>query len=216
MGVQLSKTSHKIIFLGVIPILSIGFALGLNTLLQEYISPPWIFLIDGAGVLGMYTFLFRVFNDSLWQIFPQGMLTIVDVPNLNGTWTGELRSSFDNNAIPYKVRVEVVQSFSTIKVFAYFQRSWSYSIVADFYKESDGRQVLHYVYKNDPRNNAVSTMHGHYGVGKHEFLKDKDVMECSYYNEPPRDRGWYGSFNVKRKKTTLIRRVFPLIGTDFK
>ena len=90
-------------------------------------------------------------------------------------------------------------------------------IVADFYKESDNRQVLHYVYKNELRNNAKPTMHGHYGAGKHEYLKSKDVMECSYYNEPPRQRGWFGKFDVKRKKRTFIGRLLPiLVKADFK
>lgn len=216
MGVQLSKVSHQIIFLLLFPFISAGVTFLLNSLLQAYIPMQWILLIDSIGVLGMYTILFRIFNDTLWQLFPQGMLAIVDVPNLNGTWTGELRSSFDNNTTPYKVRVEIVQTFSRIRVFAYFQRSWSYSIVANFHKEHDGRQVLHYVYKNEPRNNAAATMHGHYGAGKHEYLKSKDIMECSYYNEPPRDRGWYGKFDVKRKKRTLFRLLFPIHGVEFK
>jgi hypothetical protein len=216
MGVQLSKTSHKVIFLIILPTISIFVTFVLNTWLQQYIPTPWILIIDSAGVLGIYTLLFTLFNDCLWQLFPQGMLHVVDVPNLNGVWNGGLRSSFDNNVKAYKVCVKVIQTFSEIKVFAYFEKSWSYSIVADFYKEADGRQVLHYVYKNEPRNNAASTMHGHYGAGKHEYIKTRDNMECSYYNEPPRDRGWYGKFNVKREKRSLLKYLFPRINLDFK
>lgn len=216
MGVQLSKTSHQIIFLILLPFVSVLSVFVINSLLQNYIEMPWLLFIDSIGVLGMYTLLFHIFNNCLWQLIPRGILGIIDVPNLNGSWSGELRSSFDDNNKPYKVRVEIVQTFLSIKVFAYFQRSWSYSIVADFYKEKDGRQVLHYVYRNEPRNNAAATMQGHYGAGKHEYLKSKDVMECSYYNEPPRDRGWYGKFDVKRKKRSFLRYLFPTLKTDFK
>lgn len=216
MGIQLSKISHLIIFLIIMPIISASIAYALNLTLQKYVSTPWIFLVDSMGVLGTYTILLRIFNDSLWQFFPQGFLGIVDVPNLNGTWTGKLYSSFDKNTSPYKTRVEMVQTFSDIKVFAYFQRSWSYSIVADFQREADGRQVLHYVYRNEPRNNASVTMQGHNGAGKHEYIKSKDVMECSYYNEPPHGRGWYGKFDVKREKRTFIEYIFPTLVNDFK
>lgn len=209
MGVQLSKTSHQIIFILILPIISIIFTYLINVFLQKYITYPWVFLIDSVGVLGMYSLLFQLFNYSLWQLFPVGVLQIVDVPNLNGTWTGELRSSYDKNTTPYEVRVEVVQTFSSVKVYSYFDRSWSFSIVSDFYKEADGRMVLHYVYRNEPRNNASPTMHGHYGAAKHEYLPEKEIMECSYYNEPPRDRGWYGRYNVKRRKRSLLELLFP-------
>ncbi len=170
---------------------------------------PWILFVDSLGILGIYGLIFKIFDYTFWQIFPQGLFGIVEIPNLNGTWIGELRSSFDKNSTPYVITVKVVQTFSTIKIFSYFQRSWSYSIVADFYKESDGRQVLHYVYRNEPGGNANPGMHGHYGAGKHEFIKSKNIMECSYYNETPRDRGWYGSFNVKRKKKPFFEKIFP-------
>jgi hypothetical protein len=216
MGVQLSKISHVIIFILLIPAISIGLTLIINSFLQEQISAPWILLIDSAGVLGIYTILFKIFNDCLWQIFPQGMLSIIDVPNLNGSWMGKLRSSYDGNSTAYDARIEIIQTFSNIKVFGYFGRSWSQSIVADFYKEGDGREVLHYVYRNEPRNSATPGMNGHYGAGKHEYLKSRDMMECSYYNEPPRGRGWFGKFNVKRKKISLLRLLFPTLGFDFK
>lgn len=209
MGVQLSKTSHQIIFLILIPILSICLVYVVGTLLQRYIPQPWILFIDSVGVLGMYTIIFRLFDNSIWQLFSSGIFQIVDVPNLNGTWVGELRSSYDDNKNPYEVRVEIIQTFSNIKVFAYFKQSWSYSIIASFHPEADKRQVLHYIYRNEPRNNAKPTMQGHYGAAKHEFIKDKESMECSYYNEPPRDRGWYGSFNVKRKKRSFFENIFP-------
>lgn len=215
MGVQLSKLSHQLIFLIILPIISAAFAYLANIFLQEQISFPWIFLVDSFGVLGMYTFLFQLFNYSLWQLFPAGMFQIVEVPNLNGTWIGKLRSSYDNNSTPYDVRVEVIQTFSSIKVYSYFSRSWSFSIVSDFYKEADGRKVLHYIYRNEPRNNAVPTMHGHYGAAKHEYIASRDTMECSYYNEPPRNRGWYGSYNVKRKKRNLIEVILPSLRRKF-
>src|SRR3990167_5104108 len=204
MGVQFSKFSHQVIFLIIIPFISVIFAYLVNVLLQDYIPYPWILLIDSAGVLGMYSFLFQVFNYALWQIFPTGLFQIVNVPNLNGTWMGELRSSYDKNRTPYKVRVEIIQTFSSIKVYSYFERSWSFSIVADFHQEADGRKALHYVFRNEPRNNALPAMQGHYGAAKHEYLPQRAIMERSYYNEPPRGRGWYGSYNVKRRKRSLL------------
>lgn len=211
MGVQLSKLSHQIIFLIILPVISAVFAYIFNFFLQEHIPYPWIFLIDSFGILGMYSLLFQLINYSLWQLFPVGLFQVVDVPNLNGTWIGKLRSSYDKNTTPYGVRVEVIQTFSNIKVYSYFRRSWSFSIVADFYKEADGRKVLHYIYRNEPRNNASPGMHGHYGAAKHDYLPEKEIMECSYYNEPPRNRGWYGSFNVKRRKRSLLEILFPSI-----
>lgn len=213
MGVQLSKISHQIIFLIILPLLSIAGAFVINSNLQKFIEYPWILLVDSFGVLGIYTLLFQIFNYSIWQLIPSGLFKIVEAPNLNGTWIGELRSSFDKNAKPYEVRVEIVQTFSKIKIYCYFQRSWSWSIVSDFYEEADGRKVLHYIYRNEPRNNASPTMHGHYGAAKHEYIKNKDSMECSYYNEPPRERGWYGSFNVKREKRKIMDILFPSIKT---
>lgn len=211
MGVRLSKFSHQLIFLIILPILSVVVAYTINSFLQNYISSPWIFLIDSLGVLGTYSFLFKLFDTFLWQLIPTGVLEIVDVPNLNGTWVGKLKSSYDQNKTPYNVRVEVFQTFSSIKICSYFSKSWSFSIVSDFYREADGRKVLHYVYKNEPRNNALATMDPHYGSAKHEFIVDKGVMECSYYNEPPRNRGWYGNFNVKRVKRSFLQIIFSLV-----
>lgn len=209
MGVKLTKFSHQIIFLLLLPLLSIGSVLWFNTFLQQNIQQQFLPLIDSFGILGMYGLLFQVFNKSLWQIIPQGFLGVIEVPNINGIWTGQLRSSFDENTTLYSTKVKIVQTFSEIKIYCYFQRSWSYSIVAGFYKESDGRQVLHYIYRNEPKGGAPSAMQPHNGAAKHEYIKATDKMACYYYNEPPRDRGHYGNYTVKRQKRTFINRIFP-------
>lgn len=213
MGVKLSKFSHQICFLVILPAISIIFAFLINYYVQKFLTYPLTLIIDSLGALGAYTLLFQLFNYSLWQFVPKGFCGIVNVPNLNGTWIGNLNSSFDQNSTAYRVRVEIVQTFLDIKVYCYFQKSWSFSIVADFYEEADGRKVLHYVYRNELRNNASPTMQGHYGAAKHEYVEEKNLMECSYYNEPPRDRGWYGSYNVKRRKRSLKNILFPSIRT---
>lgn len=83
---------------------------------------------------------------------------------------------------------------------------------------SEGQDIILLGYPNLTAGTAYHSDAGigHYGAGKHAYLKGRDLMECSYYNEPPRERVWFGKFDVKRKKRRLIRYLFPVLKSNFK
>ncbi len=94
---------------------------------------------------------------------------MVRVPDLRGTWTGTLASSWKDPATstpiaPIPVVVVVRQSFSTISVRMFTRESESMTETATLLQESDGRHVLAAVYGNEPGLLLQHRSRAHHGA----------------------------------------------------
>ena len=162
MGVSLSKTSHVIFFAGVLPVLSLFLAWCFS---QVVPNPP--FWIETLSPLLAYALLYSLFEKYAWQwsVFRWSGITVCS--DLRGRWKGSQQSSYkvDGRNVVVKAYLEIRQSFSQVSVCAYYEKSQSASVVANFVETTNG-DYLYYTYDNEPNSLKGGTMQIHRGTVK--------------------------------------------------
>lgn len=195
--IDLTKTAQIIFFILVLPVLSVGLVLAINTALSPLENSWYYPYIDGLGFIGAYIVLFTLFDRVAWKIQLFRLLRIVAVPHLGGRWKGYIESSHNGGGTKIPAVLEIEQTYSHIKTCLYTEQSFSASLMAEFVKAPSGRTELHYEYHNEPNEKAVKTMHGHDGVAKLAYQKKNRRLVGSYYTTSQHDRGNIGSLNFE-------------------
>ncbi|MBK9334688.1 MAG: hypothetical protein IPM96_20375 [Ignavibacteria bacterium] len=155
---------------------------------------PWY--LEAPSPFLIFTFLFWLFNNYLWQIFVK--INFIKTPNLNGSYAGFLKSSYDEYKTKINMTLSVKQSWTQILITQNTETSKSCSIIASILIHKKCDPVLIYSYQNDPNiTSATSTMHMHYGTCEHTFDKTKGTFNASYYSG--RDRKTTGEIFLDRK-----------------
>lgn len=123
-----------------------------------------------------------------WSLF--GWL--IDIPNLNGRYSGELISSYkDENGQPVKKTciVEIKQDASGIHISSYFANnnaeaasSSSHSISEAIVKEKNDFFKLYYIFVNDT-GFLESEVRNHTGTATFFYYPDVKTLEGEYYNQ---------------------------------
>jgi hypothetical protein len=185
MGVNLSKTSHIIFFLVGGGLLAI-IASWLFSIVIEWISPDSNipFWVEGLSPLGAYGLLFWLFDRYLWKAPIFEKLGIVNVPNLNGRWIGKQRSTYkdaDGNNVSADGVLEIRQTFTSISVNTYYQKSYSSSKVGNFARNNP-ICYLYYTFDNEPNSMIEETMQMHKGTVKLNYLSDSNQIKGTYFN----------------------------------
>ena len=159
-------------------------------------EPDWWLSLPSFG--GFYGILHRLFDQYLWRCAALKKLGLIRVPDLNGEWTGGIRSSHvpDGETIP--VRVLIKQRWSKLAVRLEATHSSSDSVMARLSTGDVVQPTLDYMYVNEPGAGAWETMHAHRGTAMLEF-KD-GVLEGDYYTG--RDRREIGTIRLQRKQNT--------------
>lgn len=145
-----------------------------------YSNPP--FWLDTLSPLGAYIILYSLFENYFWSWKIFKVLGIVNMPDLRGRWHGAQRSSYQENGqhVTIESYLEIEQTFSKICVRAYYEKSESESMVANF-AEVNGHQYLYYSYDNDPNSFSVGDMARHKGTAK-LHCHSKGLLKGSYFN----------------------------------
>lgn len=168
--------------------------------------------IDALSIIGMITLLLTFINHIGWKwtIFKW----LIDLPNLNGRYKGQLISSFkdaNGNNVVKNCVLEIKQTASTIHVFAYYgdpgsntQSSRSYTTSEQIIKESNGLFVLYYIFTNEPDSMSVQ-LNNHDGTAKFKYFKDIMTLEGEYYNK----RSNFGTIKVQFESKRLLGRLIP-------
>src|SRR5687767_12025804 len=91
------------IFVALIPIAFIISGLVLSKLNEYRVTWPPIleFLADPTSAAFVYVALLWMFDRWIWRFSLLHRLGIVNIPDLNGDWSGELRSSYNGFDPPY-------------------------------------------------------------------------------------------------------------------
>lgn len=198
MKIDLSKTSHIVLFVVILPFLSVALVLTLNYVLSP-MSGEWYFpLIDTLGFFSSYAFLYSRFNHWAWKLPLFKALGVVSFPNLNGLWEGGLISSFDERKKQFPAKLFIKQTFSDIYIELTTDTSSSYSLETNFVETRGGKLELAYTYLNEPNEKAQKTMHAHKGFARF-VITDTNTLEGSYFNENNHERGHTGSLSFRRK-----------------
>lgn len=158
--------------------------------------------LSAAGTVAAATWLlWGVFKKWLWKLpFLQGWL--VKIPNLNGTWTGEMQSTWINPETntgipPISTTATITQTLTTITVDFQTGEMESQSVVADVSCDSHRRIAeIKYIYQSEPDATVRGRSEMHYGSAKLGVKKanGKTLLKGDYWT----DRKTTGTINLKR------------------
>jgi len=172
----------------VLAVISIIFSFGFYKTLANYqLSLPW--WIESPSVLFFYGLLFMIFDKWLWRYFKK--INFVKTPNLNGEWSGNLKSSFDDHSSEVKATLKIFQTWTKIKILLSTDQSSSHSESASIVIDAPEGKYLSYQYINEPKSNAIKTMSIHRGTVRLLLDEKKNSLEGEYYSG--RDRQQFGS-----------------------
>ena len=167
---------------------AIGSAIQIPASMQESLSTlnEYLGWVSPVAFIGVILFLI---NEYLWRF--SWMKWLIDIPNLNGRYKGELVSSFVDGVgqqIRKECVLEINQNASSIHVYAYYadkgtevQTSMAYSITEEIVKEKNGVFTLYYLFCNEP-NSMIEALNKHNGTAKFSYLADKRQLIGEYYN----------------------------------
>jgi len=142
----------------------------------KFTVPFWV---DAPSVMTFYGVLRALYDRYLWhlRIFS---VPLSEVPDLRGTWAGELHSDFGGDTIvPGVLRVQ--QTWSKMVVRLQTEHSSSCSESATLNTDKSSHDGLSYAYLNEPRQLSVGTMEAHRGSARLRLTADGDTLEGDYF-----------------------------------
>ena len=157
----------------------------------DYVPQWWLSVPSFAGC---YSGLHWLFDRYIWRVGLLGRLKLVQLPNLNGRWVGEVKSSYRRDVRAHSVSVIILQRWSKILVRLESEHSRSRSISASLRTADLLNPELSYQYVNEPRSNAPDTMEMHRGTATLEAIGSG--LEGDYYTG--RGRGEVGTIKLSR------------------
>ena len=126
------------------------------------------------------------FDRWLWRIPPFSW--IHGVPDLNGTWIGETRSTYQDpqtktTVEPIKSVAVIRQTYTSIYVRQFSVESISVSLAGKLVADSDGQMKVWYLFRNEPKLSVQDRSRVNYG-GAHLAIGDEDeVLDGAYWTD---------------------------------
>ncbi len=155
-------------------------------------DPEWWLSVPSFA--GFYSGLHCLFDRSVWKLGLLRTLNLVQLPDLNGKWVGEIKSSYSQGGSAHSVSVVILQRWSKMIVRLESEHSRSWSIVASLRTADPPNPELSYQYVNEPKSNAPGTMEMHRGTATLELTGSG--LEGDYYTG--RGRGEVGTIKLHR------------------
>ena len=149
---------------------------------------PSIALVFGISYWG--------FDNWLWRWRFLRVLRLISVPDLRGTWTGTIASSYTGFEKTQPVTVTIEQTWTKIVVRLNAAQSRSWSITASVLTNSSEGLVLTYLFENEPKAESVSTMQRFLGTTV-LVNAEPGLLEGHYYTG--RGRETHGSIKLCRQ-----------------
>lgn len=177
--------------------IAIALVWGTHATLEHYfVTLPW--LIETPSTLGLYFAIRSFFSKYLWRLKICRAVGLVTIPDLNGTWKGELRSSYHEFKVPIECSILIEQTWTKIGIVFSTSTSSSYNTVAGISVEVIGGPQLTYEYQNRPVATAIETMQIHEGTQWLTLEQENGTsrLRGDYYNG--RGRGNTGQVLVTR------------------
>ncbi|MEZ5034736.1 MAG: hypothetical protein R2796_07085 [Chitinophagaceae bacterium] len=163
------------------------------------------------STISILTLVLLLINNYLWQF--KAFKWLVNIPNLNGRYQGELVSMFIDTATNQQTRkhcvIEVKQNASKIKLHSYYgdlntleQTSQAESVSEEIIEQSNGIFEVFYIFSNSA--SALETqLNNHIGTCSLSYFPDTKRLEGEYYNQ----RGLKGIIKVSFIQTKLLGRL---------
>jgi hypothetical protein len=186
---------------------AVGATLLLNYLLKVLnLQVPW--WVDAPSVMGFYGLLYQLFDEFLWTQ-KIGFVRFSDIPNLQGTWVGVIKSSYQGGIEYPGIVLYVRQTWSKISIQLETERSKSKSIMAAVCTESSAEPGLKYEYSNDPNPLNSQGMNPHKGLVNLVLSPDKKTLKGDYFTGSTRQT--YGEMEFKFVSHEYLTRQEALV-----
>ena len=179
-----------------IQLLLAGASILLTWLIKINLDFPWWF--EDPSIFGIYGVLYLIFNRYLWKKKILHSIGLIHTPDINGEWTGFLKSSFDNFVQEYEAKIVVIQRWTSIDISFSTQTSNGRSVIAAIEMGNNEDADLTYTYLNDPVASAHPQINMHKGTSILCFSDNLSKADGEYYGG--RGRMQYGEVHFKRTR----------------
>lgn len=179
--------TSKMIYFGLAS-LSIIFSNLANFLVNELIGViPGIEYSISITSIGLFGLFYLLFDNFIWKWKFLNNIGLIDTPNLNGIWEGEIQSSFHNFEERLPAKLNIHQTWSKICIEGEFNNSISSSYTASLKVNDGGATRLLYSYYNDknPETHDMDTSN-HRGYG--DVNINEDILYGRYFNDPTNNK----------------------------
>lgn len=167
--------------------------------------------IGTFSTISILTLLLFTINNFLWKI--KALRWLVDLPDLNGRYEGELISTFNDSitgqSTKKKCVIEITQNASRIKIHSYYgdsntsqPTSESTSVSEEILQLSNGIFEVFYIFTNSA-NTLETQLDNHIGTCHLKYFPDNFSLTGEYYNK----RGYKGTINVKLTQKNILGRL---------
>lgn len=148
--------------------------------------------------------IFLVCNRYIWRLDPVQSVGLVKIPNLNGKWTGYVKTSYsgtipesqihpdneeESDYTKIRASLSITQQWWRIQVDLRTDGSSSHSEGATLLVEDTRWPTLSYQYENTPSVDTPDGMQLHYGTTNLQLSSEDetDVLTGAYYTGPQRE-----------------------------
>ncbi len=156
---------------------------------------PVRWLLPIPSIALVFGVSYWAFDNWLWRWRFLRTLRLINVPDLRGAWTGTVASSFTEFAKTQPVTVTIEQTWTKMAVRLNAAESRSWSVTASVLANAPEGLVLTYLFDNEPKAEAVSTMQRFRGTTV-LVRTDSGQLEGHYYTG--RGRATHGSLKLRR------------------
>jgi hypothetical protein len=181
----------------ILAVVSVLLAMSLYALLTaRQLSVPW--WLDAPSVMGFYGLTRALYDKYLWRS-PITARLGWGIPDIRGTWVGEIRSSSDGETtIPAVLFVQ--QSWSKLCVRLDTAESASISEAAALRCDESAHAGLSYEYLNEPKALSKKTMQIHRGSARLRLSPDGTQLTGEYFTGRGRRTMGEMVFHLKTRK----------------
>ena len=210
MNFKYYKSERLILFIIGLTILFGALSTYLHHFIYSLAEPlkTIILFTDSFTVPFFITLTMYLVNNHWWK--GGRFKWLIDVPNLNGRYTGKLISSYLENGIPKTMDcvLEIKQTASSIHIAGYFGdfetgiiSSSSFSVAEELVEERNGFFRLFYVFTNET-GGLPDKLNNHSGTAKFLYYPDNYTLDGEYYNKLKN----VGMIKVSFQQETLLGR----------
>ena len=212
MSFKYYKTATLIPFILVLSVLFNIVSKKIEALINTSITASELYSYIGVfSTVSLITITLAFINFVGWKWWVFKWL--IDIPNLNGRYQGELISSFIDSATGNPMQkdcsIEIKQTASSIHIFSYYgdkgtniQTSRAYSVSEELVEEKNGLFQLFYIFTNEPET-LLTQLNNHAGTAKFRYYPDIKTLDGDYYNQ----RKNIGTIKVTFKQKKRLGRL---------
>ncbi len=142
---------------------------------------PW--WVEMPSVLGFFGLFIRLFDNYFWRSRLVQSIEPLQIPDLNGVWQTEIRSSHEGFDVSIQASTIIRQTATRMCIALETDRSSSYSVHAALirtYKLS--KFELTYNFINKPKADSLSNMSTHFGTAWLQVHDSSETMDGEYYS----------------------------------